>query len=543
MDLLRGFIVVGVILAVPVVSQAQEAVISGTVTDTTGGVLPGATITARHVASGNVFVAVSDERGAYRLGVRTGGYELASELAGFATLARSGLELLVGQTAVVNLQMRPAALEESVTVTGEAPLVDVTASAVGGVIDPRQVQELPIQGRSWQDLAMIAPGSQRNESGDSPTVRNRRDFQINLDGQQTTSILVTGAGVGTTAQQQPLYSQDAIAEFRFVASRFDATQGRSIGTQVNAVTKSGTNRPSGSFAGYFRDDRFKGKDFVTGTVLPYSNQQLSGTYGGPIVRDKAHFFVNYEWEREPQTTVYTTQFPAFNVQLPADRKQKMAGARVDWQLSPQARLMVRGNYGIEVTPNFGGGSNHPSNATENKRHNDEIYSTLTQVLGNRGLNEIRGGFSSFYYYNYSMVRWPGHPMASQGVTIGTPRVTFTGFTVGPAANNPQRLGQNVWSIRDDFTYSFNARGRHDVKIGGEYLRLFGFTSNCRGCMGQYDAHRRAAAGEPRTGVPCLERRLDVEAGHALPDPPALRRHRRRVADVSASQHLRRMVPG
>ena len=81
--------------------------------------------------------------------------------------------------------------------TGEAPLVDVTASAVGGVIDPRQVQELPIQGRSWQDLAMIAPGSQRNESGDSPTVRNRRDFQINLDGQQTTSILVTGGGFGT----------------------------------------------------------------------------------------------------------------------------------------------------------------------------------------------------------------------------------------------------------------------------------------------------------------------------------------------------------
>ena len=274
------------ILTFPAAGSAQEAVISGAVTDTSGAVMPGVTITARHVASGNVFETVSDERGAFRLGVRTGAYELTAELQGFATLARSGLELLVGQTAVVNLQMRLAALEESVTVTGEAPLIDVTASAVGGVIDPRQVQELPIQGRSWQDLAMIAPGSQRNESGDSPTVRNRRDFQINLDGQQTTSILVTGGGFGTGAQQQPLYSQDAIAEFRFVASRFDATQGRSIGTQVNAVTKSGTNRASGSFAGYFRDDRFKAKDFVTGTVLPYSNQQLSGTFGGPILRDR-----------------------------------------------------------------------------------------------------------------------------------------------------------------------------------------------------------------------------------------------------------------
>ena len=142
MNLLRGFVVAGALLALPSVGSAQEAVISGLVTDTTGGVMPGVTITARHVASGNLFEAVTDQRGAYRIGVRTGGYELTAELQGFATLGRK-LELLVGQTAVVNLQMTPAALEESVTVTGEAPLVDVTASAVGGVIDPRQVQELP----------------------------------------------------------------------------------------------------------------------------------------------------------------------------------------------------------------------------------------------------------------------------------------------------------------------------------------------------------------------------------------------------------------
>jgi hypothetical protein len=490
MNLVRGVIVVGAILMLPVLGYAQEAVVSGVVTDTTGGVLPGVTITARHVATGNVFVAVTDERGAFRLGVRTGGYELVAELQGFATLARSGLELLVGQTVAVNLQMTPASLQESVTVTAEAPLIDTTSSTVAGNIDPRQMQNLPIQGRSWQDLAMLAPGARRNESGDSPTVRNRRDFHINLDGQQTTSILVQGGGTGTGAADQPLYSQDAIAEFQFISARFDATQGRSIGTQVNAVTKSGTNTPSGSFAGYFRDDRFKAKDFVTGTVLPYSNQQLSGTFGGPIRRDRLHLFGNYEWEREPGTTAYTTPFPAFNIQLPNDRKQKMAGARVDWQLSPQSRLMARGNYGVEVIPNEGAnlGSNHPSNATEFRRHNDEIFTTLTQVLGDRALNELKGGFASFYYYNYSVVRWPGHPMAaSQGVTIGTPRITFTGFTVGPAANNPQLLGQTVWSIRDDFTYSFNARGRHDVKLGGEYLYLDGYTSNCRGCQGQYDA--------------------------------------------------------
>jgi len=486
MNLLRGLIVVGAILALPFTGYAQEAVVSGTVTDTTGGVLPGVTVTARHVATGNTFVAVTDERGVFRLDVRIGGYELTAELQGFATLTRGGLELLVGQQVVVSLEMKPAGLAESVTVTGEAPLLDVTSSTVGGNIDPRQMQELPLAGRSWQDLTMLAPGNRRNESGDSPTLRNRRDFHINLDGQQTTSMLVQGGGTGTGAADQPLYSKDAIAEFQFVSSRFNATQGRSIGTQVNAVTKSGTNTPAGSFAGYFRHDRFIGKDFVTGTDLPYQNQQVSGTFGGPIVRDRLHVFGNYEYEREPGTIVYTTPYPSFNMTLPNTRKQKMAGTRVDWQVSAQTRLMARANYGLEVIPNEGGGANHPSGATEFRRHNDEIFTTLTQVLGDRSLNEIRGGFASFYYYNYSVVKWPEHPMAaSQGVTIGTPRLLFTGFTVGPAANNPQRLGQTVWSIRDDFTHSINARGRHDLKVGGEYLYLDGYTSNCRGCQGQY----------------------------------------------------------
>ena len=486
MNLFRGLIVVGAILALPFTGYAQEAVVSGTVTDSTGGVLPGVTVTARHVATGNTFVAVTDERGAFRIGVRLGGYEVTAELQGFATMTRGGLEMLVGQQVVVSLQMEPAGLAESVTVTGEAPLIDVTSSTLGGNIDPRQMEDLPLQGRSWQDLSVLAPGVRTNESGDSPTVRNRRDFHVNLDGQQTTSILVGGGGFGTGGADQPLYSKDAIAEFQFISARFNATQGRSIGTQVNAVTKSGTNRPSGSFAGYFRHDRFKAADFVTGTVLPYQNQQLSGTLGGPIVRDKVHIFANYEFEREPQTVVYTTPYPSFNLSLPNNRKQRMGGTRMDWQLSSQTRLMARANYGLEVIPFEGGGPNHPSGATEFRRHNDEIFTTLTQVLGDRTLNELRGGFGSFYYYNYSVVRWDDHPMAaSQGVTIGTPRVLFTGFTVGPAANNPQRLGQSVWSLRDDFTYSFNARGRHDVKLGGEYLYLQGYTSNCRGCQGQY----------------------------------------------------------
>jgi hypothetical protein len=278
-NILRWFTLIGVVMALPVVGFAQQqAAVSGTVIDATGGVLPGVTVVAMHEASGNTYQAVTDERGAYRIPVRTGVYRITVELSGFATVTRSGLELLVGQEVVVNLQMTPSALQESVTVTGEAPLVDTTKSDLGGNIDPRQLSELPVNGRNWTDLVLLAPGNRANAVTQSPIDRDRGAYHLNIDGQQVTDILTYG-------NIQPRFSRDAIGEFEFISNRFDATQGRSSGVQVNAITKSGTNTPSGSLSGYFRDDRFNAADFIQKRVLPYSDQQASTTFGGPIVRD------------------------------------------------------------------------------------------------------------------------------------------------------------------------------------------------------------------------------------------------------------------
>src|SRR5919106_1464233 len=289
-------IVIGAILALPIATYAQEATVSGTVTDSTGGVLPGVVVRALHEASGNTFEAVTDATGGYRLPVRVGVYKLTAELQGFSTVAQSGVELLVGQQVVITFQMVPSAVQESVTVTGEAPLVDTTTSRLGGNIDPRQMRELPLNGRNWVDLTMLAPGSRVNAVSEVPTTSQAStvSFQLNLDGQQVTNLVAVGFG-------QPRYSRDAIAEFEFITNRFDAAQGRSNGVQVNAITKSGTNNLSGSFSGYFRDDAFNAADPVVGRVLPYSDQQLSGTFGGPIRRDRIHYFASYEYEREPQT--------------------------------------------------------------------------------------------------------------------------------------------------------------------------------------------------------------------------------------------------
>src|SRR5258706_3147061 len=304
-----------VMLAVPLAAAAQEATLSGTVKDTQGGVLPGVTITATNEASGNTFLAVSDGAGAFRIPLRIGTYRLTAELAGFGTVTRSGLQLLVGQQAAVALQMGPATLQETVTVSGEEPLIDVVSSTVSGNIDQRQMQDLPLNGRNWLDLTLLAPGNRANAGGESPIPRAQVGFQINMDGQQVTNS-IAGSNFG-----QPRYSRDSIAEFEFVSNRFDATQGRSMGVVVNAVTKSGTNQSSGTFSSYFRDSSLNAKDKVLNRVPVYSNQQLSATFGGPINRDRIHYFANYEWEREPQTYVYSGPYPIWNIDLHGVRTQ------------------------------------------------------------------------------------------------------------------------------------------------------------------------------------------------------------------------------
>ena len=269
------------------VARAQEIALTGTVTDATGGVLPGATVTARHVESGSTFLGVTDAAGQYRIGaMRPGGYAVTAELSGFAAVKRENLDFLLGQRATLDFKLGLSGVQETVTVTSASPLVELTQSRLGDNIDRRQMEELPVNGRNWLGLVTLAKGSRVNAADNSPAalsavsgLDNPGNFQINLDGQQVT---------GTIAQAstgEPKFSRDAIGEFEILTSRFDATQGRSMGVQVNAVTKSGTNAFAGSAGAYFRDDKFNAKDFVVNRVLPYSNQQVSGTFGGPIKKD------------------------------------------------------------------------------------------------------------------------------------------------------------------------------------------------------------------------------------------------------------------
>ncbi|MGE3511080.1 MAG: carboxypeptidase regulatory-like domain-containing protein [Vicinamibacterales bacterium] len=461
--LIRAIVVALMTTLSPLTAHAQEVTLAGSITDATDAVLPGATVTAVHVESGNAFVGVADANGEYRIGsMRPGIYRVTAELSGFSSVVRENLELLVGQRATVNFKLALSSVSETITVTGASPLVDVVQSKLGGNVDSRQLSELPVNGRNWMDLTMLAPGSNANAVGESPVVMANQgqahagDFQLNLDGQQVSNMMACARW------GQPKFSRDAIGEFEFISSRFDATQGRSIGVQVNAVTKAGTNNFAGTLSGYFRDDSFNAKDFIVDRVLPYSNQQISTTFGGPFRQDRNHFFGYYEGEREPQAYFFNSAYPRFNISdLTGTRTEHKGGARFDNQLNESTRLMTRANIWRFWQPytdaaaggSTGGNTLHPSRASSKRLESNTWYANLTKTFGGRVVNELKPG------YNY---------ITSQDEqVVQSPQISLQGNTIGQEVFKPLYLTNQNFSLRDDLTI---IAGRHEMKAGGEWFR-------------------------------------------------------------------------
>ena len=449
-------VALGIFFAFATSVFAQEATVIGTVADETKALLPGATVTATNLETGVQAVAVSDASGAFRLlNLPPGRYKLQAELTGFSTIVVPSLELLVGQNATVPFVMKLAQVNESVTVTGDAPLVDTSSSQVAGNVDRRQMEELPLQGRNWMELSKLVKGVTANDVGNSVGTGSMDDmWQLNLDGQQITQK-VAGSGFG-----QPRFSREAIAEFQIVTNMFDITQGRSAGMQIQAISKSGTNIVAGSGYGFFRSDSLNAPDPVAKKVLPYSNQQVGGTLGGPIVKDKVHFFVSYEYEREPGTAFQSPSLlPGQSVSVPYQNGQKSFLARVDDQLTTMDRLSVRGSYWTWANPFFVTNGTIPASESSNQTKNaTNVLGTWTKVMsgGNR-LLEVKGGYNGFHWTN-----------APQDSLLGTPEYRIPGMTIGAPYNYPQTLKQDNWDGRVDFSLH---KDKHDVKIGGEYIHV------------------------------------------------------------------------
>jgi carboxypeptidase family protein len=456
---LRIVVIVLLLLSgISLVASAQDASISGIVTDDSRTALPGSIVTAIERSTGRRFATVTDVDGEYRLTpVPAGRYNVQAERRGFSLAIARDVELPVGRDQTIAFSLRLEGQPETVIVS--APFVDISSSQIGGNIDRRQMESLPLQGRNWTELSMLVKGITANSVQNRPGVGRDQAFQLNVDGQQITQK------IASSSFGQPRLSREAIAEFKIVTNLFDVTQGRSLGEQVQAVSRGGTNTLGGSLYVYARDDGLTAADAVAHSVLPYSNQQGGGSVGGPLIRGRLQYFGVVEYERAPYTLfLVPSGFSGQSFALPSRDSHRSAFVRVDFEPSEKTHVMVRGQYWRWVNPFadpssniIGGGTNwHPSQAAYSSRNSDNFLADWSRVLGDDIFLNVAVGLSRYHWLNR---------MASPAIEQ-IPSYVFPNVTIGGRENFPQDFFDNTPSVRYQLTWH---RARHNFKIGGEFL--------------------------------------------------------------------------
>jgi hypothetical protein len=301
-----------VLAATAGVAWAQEsASISGTVTDTTGAVVPHATVKVKNVETGATRTLFTDGVGIYRaLSLAVGRYEVKFEKTGFKAVIQKGINLVVGQQAVVNMALDVGAVSEQVTVTTEPSLVNVTPVSTAGLVGEQQVKDLPLNGRSFDNLITLNPSTANTSSYRSTTSTGagqgnnfsvgggREDYNIFLlNGVEYTGLSTADVIPGGTSGQ--LLGVDAVREFNVQQNAYGAEYGKRSGGQVRIVTMSGSNDFHGTLFEFIRNNVLDARNFFDqGPTPPFKRNQFGGSAGGPLKKDKTFIFGNYEGFRQ-----------------------------------------------------------------------------------------------------------------------------------------------------------------------------------------------------------------------------------------------------
>src|SRR6478752_2271366 len=338
--------------AAPALAQQTTGNITGRIVDAQGAAVPGVTVTARNPQTGFVRSDVSDGEGIYRLtSLPVGNYEVTGELSGFATYSRKDVTVNVAQTSDINIELKLAGISESVNVTAEVPMVKTTDSSVGGVVDVTKIESLPLNGRQFANLAVTIPGVGLGFHSD-PTKSSQYSPQINGGNGRNVNYQIDGGDnnddtVGGLLQLFPL---EAIQEFNFVTQRYKAEYGRSNGGVMNIVTKSGTNNLTGSFFESFRDKsmnaRTETEKISNVDKQDYRRNQFGGSFGGPIMKDKAHFFGAVERTNQDTTQTVDTKglFPSQDGSYTVGYRETLVTGKVTASLNSSQYVSVRYGY-------------------------------------------------------------------------------------------------------------------------------------------------------------------------------------------------------
>jgi hypothetical protein len=457
----------GLVSAPALWAQTGTGIIDGSVLDESKAAVPGATVTAKNAATGLTRTTNSSANGTFRIGsLPAGRYDVTAELAGFSTQVHQAVDVQVDSQATVDFTMKVGGQQETITVTGEAPLIETTTSDVGDVITSAMVENIPLNGRKFQDLSLLVPGT-RSANYYDPTKTEvggisyggatGRNVIINVDGGDNNDGVVRGL-----LQQ---FTAEAIQEYKVTTQRYSAEFGRSTGGVVNVITKSGTNETHGSLFGFGRNENLNSTTFFQdrqGIEKPDFKQfQFGGSIGGPIKRDKAHYFLAYERNhRDDFVTVDTSgTLPAEEGNFSQPFRNNLLTAKIDAALGNNNNLVIR--YSLEDQKrdhDFIGGNTLSSSGALNTNKIHSAIAKNTTVLGNNKVNELL-----VLYQNFE------NNIISEDNT--NPGITTPDFFFGANLNTPQQTTQRRIQVRNDFSFRKEGwGGDHDFKVGAELIQ-------------------------------------------------------------------------
>jgi outer membrane receptor protein involved in Fe transport len=474
------FLIGLIVLALASAALAQQGTseIRGRVLDPQGGALPGVSVEIKNQDTGMYRQTVSDRDGVYFIsGVTPGMYVVNAELSGFTNFKRPDVRLEIGKTSSVDIKMQMGAVGESITVTAAAPIVDVTSKEVGGNITARELVELPTANRNFIGFVGLLPGvvaTISTESFGSDAV------SVNGQDQRNNNYMVDGGNnnddvIGQRAGTQARTPIEAIQEFQVLTSQYDAEFGRTTGAIINAITKQGTNEFKGVAFAFLQDASYTEKDFFAkqnNTGKPDTRYfQYGGTLGGPIIRDRLHFFASLERvENDRGTTINIPSRPAENgPQTTVDRVWNTM-VRADYQASARNSGAIR--WLRESSPQMNqiivdaGPPQRPVTKAASREEVDVDQTAVAHwstVFGNSSLNTLRLTWTEedVAFANPNFNGNGGNQAAL------APTLVFLSF-VDQQSDVAQARINDAYYVDDTFNWYAN---NHDMRAGVSLARL------------------------------------------------------------------------
>ena len=468
---IAALFVLGTALPALAQSQAINGSIEGTVKDSSGAALPGVTVTITNTDTGAKRLVVSGGEGTYRAPLLSlGSYDVVAELQGFKKFEQKGLTLSAGQTAVINVTLPVGNVSEAITVTGESPIANPGKIDLGRTIGEAEVKNLPLVSRNPYNFAFLqanVTGYENNEFGVPRINANGSQMHTNYQLDGNTNTQKDRAGL----RMLPV-SEVLVREVRLVTNGFAPEFGQTTGMVYNAITPSGTNNMHGSASFRFKRNPFSAKPFFLAANARKPDTEandFTAAVGGPIRRDKIHFYGAYEYvDRSLVTggqviTVTPGNAAALGITLPASgvipahQKVNFAFGKTDYQINPSSSLAVRYFLFKNFSPsNIGAGLTTTDRATDFTDRMDSASAQLVSTIGQTMLNELRVQYAR------------RHQFRTQGISVDGPAVTvsgvaaFGGAKLGDGNSTGFDFNQGITQVIDNLSW---LRGKHGLKAG------------------------------------------------------------------------------